>query len=276
MRLASVLRDGQPIVVADDGEGLRIVRGAEELGPATDVTWLAGARDRLGAEVDAEALVWRPVVPRPQRIICLGLNYRAHVEETGRELPAYPVLFTKWASSLAAAGDEIALPPESTQVDFEGELAVVVGRRGRRIPPEAALEHIGGVTIANDVTMRDYQYKTHQWLQGKAWDSSTPLGPYLVTQESVDLGEPLDLSLTLNGTEMQRSSTDYLIFDLATVVSLISEFTTLDVGDVILTGTPGGVGYRREPQVFLQPGDTTTVSVGGVGELTNTFAAERL
>jgi len=274
MRFASVLHDGEPRVVAYVDGVPRIVEGSRELGRETDAEWLASAPGRLGPEVEEASLVRRPTVPVPARIVCLGLNYRAHVEETGRELPEYPVLFVKWASSLVAAGEEVALPPESHQVDYEGELAVVIGRRGRRIPRERALDHVAGLTVANDVTMRDYQYETHQWLQGKAWERSTPLGPDLVTLE--ETGDPgsLRIALSLNGEEMQSSTTERLIFDIPTIVEIVSEFTTLEVGDVLLTGTPGGVGYRREPKVLLAPGDETTVTIENVGSLTNTFAAE--
>jgi acylpyruvate hydrolase len=275
MRIASVLHEGKPAIVTKrDGE-LLLVREQAELGP--DAEFQAVLNDAASARtVLAESQVsWRPLIPNPRRVICLGLNYRAHVEETGRELPTYPVLFTKWASSLAAAGDDIPIPPESTAVDFEAELALVVGRPGRRISAENALEHLAGVTIANDITMRDYQYKTHQWLQGKAWAASTPIGPYLVTMDEAGDLSDLDVRLTLNGEVMQDGNTGRLIFDVPTIIATISEFTSLDAGDVILTGTPGGVGFRREPQVLLKDGDELVVEITGLGSLTNRMVAER-
>jgi len=214
-----------------------------------------------------------PVVPRPGKIFCVGLNYRSHIEETGRNAPTYPALFCKFASSLIAHGDAIMLPPESRQVDYEAELAVVIGRGGRRVARETALEHVLGYTIANDVTMRDFQYKTQQWVQGKAWDGSTPLGPALVTPDEIDPGT-LDIALRHNGRELQSSRTDLLIFDVAELISVISTFTRLEPGDVILTGTPGGVGYRRDPQVFLADGDVVEVEISGLGVLCNTVRSE--
>jgi acylpyruvate hydrolase len=203
------------------------------------------------------------------------LNYHAHVEETKRELPSYPVLFTKFPEALVGPYAPIVKPLESNQVDYEAELAVIIGRLARRVAVEQAGEFVAGYTVANDVTMRDYQYKTHQWLQGKAWSRSTPLGPFLVTPDEV--GDPgrLDIGLYLNGQRMQASNTERLIFDVPTIVSHLSEFVTLEPGDVILTGTPGGVGYRRDPQVFLQPGDRVRVEISGVGTIENEVVDER-
>ena len=154
-------------------------------------------------------------------------------------------------------------------------MAVVIGRAGRRIAVEDAPRHIAGYTVANDVTMRDYQYKTHQWLQGKAWEASTPLGPWLVTPDEAGDGRALDISLTLNGVVLQRASTAQLMFDVPTLVSRLSELVTLMPGDVILTGTPGGVGYRRDPQIFLSPGDQVVVEISGLGRLVNPVVAEQ-
>jgi acylpyruvate hydrolase len=225
------------------------------------------------AGLPLENLDLLPVVGGPGKIFCVGLNYRSHIEETGRESPTYPVLFPKFASNLIGHGDAITLPPESSQVDYEAELAVVIGRGGRRISREDAFDHVLGYTICNDVTMRDFQYKTHQWTQGKAWDASTPLGPVLVTPDEIDPGK-LDISLRLNGRELQSSNTDLLIFDVPELISVISTFTRLEPGDVILTGTPAGVGFRRDPQVFLADGDVVEVEISGLGVLRNTVRAE--
>jgi acylpyruvate hydrolase len=184
------------------------------------------------------------------------------------------VLFTKWAQSLTGPRDPIALPPESVQVDYEGELAVVIGTAGRRIAAADALAHVAGYTVANDVTMRDYQYKTHQWLQGKAWDACTPLGPWLVTPDEVGDVAMLDIALTRNGDTLQSASLAQLMFDVPTLISRVSEFATLLPGDVILTGTPGGVGFRREPQVFLEPGDRVAVEISRVGRVENLITRE--
>ncbi|QRP50658.1 fumarylacetoacetate hydrolase family protein [Amycolatopsis sp. FDAARGOS 1241] len=214
-----------------------------------------------------------PVVPNPDKIICVGLNYLTHVGETGRALPEYPVLFTKFASSLVGPDDDIVLPPESVQVDYEAELTVVIGRPARRVSRDDALDHVLGYTVANDLTMRDYQYKTHQWLQGKAWDHSTPLGPFLVPPADADVSAA-GIRTLLHGEKLQEADPSHLIFDIPTLVSTISEFTTLLPGDLILTGTPGGVGYRRDPQLFLTDGDEITVEVDGIGRLVNRVRAE--
>ena len=227
---------------------------------------LAGA-PRSAAPVPLREVTLLPVVPDPGKVFCVGLNYRGHVVETGRDLPTYPVLFPKWASSLLGADDPLEVPPESDQVDWEGELAVVVGRAGRRIDEDRALDHVAGYTIANDVTMRDYQYRTHQWLQGKAWDRSTPLGPALVTPDEVDLAAAR-IRTTLNDELVQSSDLGQLIFPVPALIATISEFTELRPGDLILTGTPGGVGHRRSPQRFLTPGDTVAVEIDGIGRLT--------
>ncbi|NWJ73922.1 fumarylacetoacetate hydrolase family protein [Pseudonocardia sp. ICBG1122] len=257
-----------------DGERLVPLDGLSELGRETPTDVLAAARELPDESVAVTEVRLCPVVPHPDKIVCVGLNYHAHVGETGRDLPTYPVLFTKFASALVGPRDEIVLPPEPEAVDYEAELAVVVGRAGRRIPRERALEHVLGYTVANDVTMRDYQYKTHQWLQGKAWEGSTPLGPYLVSPDEADVSAA-GIRTLLRGEKLQDSDTSRLIFDVPTLIATVSEFTTVLPGDVILTGTPGGVGYRRDPQVLLADGDEVTVEVDGVGTLVNRVRLER-
>jgi acylpyruvate hydrolase len=274
MRFASCAHGGRTFAaVIVDGTAVPLA-GIAELGCQTPTSVLADPPlDRAGA-VPLDEVTLRPVVPRPSKIVCIGLNYLNHVGETGREIPEYPVLFTKFAETLTGPRDPIVLPPESAQVDYEGELAVVIGRPGRRIATDAALTHVAGYTIANDVTMRDFQYKTHQWLQGKAWEASTPVGPWLVTPDETGNPATLDISLTLNGTVMQQANTAQLMFDIPELISRISEFVTLVPGDLILTGTPGGVGFRRDPQVFLAPGDHVRVEVSSIGALDNAVVAE--
>ncbi|MGI5132450.1 fumarylacetoacetate hydrolase family protein [Pseudonocardia sp. CA-107938] len=255
------------------GDRLIPLDGLTELGRDTPAGVLAAAAELPDEAVAAADVYLCPVVPHPDKIICVGLNYRAHVDETGRDLPTYPVMFTKFASSLIGPRDDILLPAESDQVDYEAELAVVIGRPGRRIPRERAGEHVLGYTVANDVTMRDYQYKTHQWLQGKAWDGSTPLGPYLVLPGEADVSAA-GVRTIRDGEKLQDSDTSRLIFDIPTLVATVSEFTTVLPGDLILTGTPGGVGFRRDPQVFLRDGDEITVEVDGIGSLTNRVRQE--
>lgn len=274
MRFASCLHAGRPFAAAIVDDLAVPLEGIDELGAATPTTVLTDPPLRHADAVPLAEVTLRPVVPRPGKIICVGLNYLSHVGETGRDIPEYPVLFTKFAESLVGPTDPIMAPPESVQLDWEAELAVVIGRPGRRITPASALEHVAGYTIANDITMRDYQYKTHQWLQGKTWERSTPLGPYLVTPEEVGDVAALELQLTVNGDVMQEGSPAQMMFDVPTLISHISEFVTLAPGDVILTGTPSGVGFRRKPQVFLSPGDRVEVEITGLGALDNTVVAE--
>lgn len=275
MRFASCRHGDRRFAALVEGDRVRPLAGVEELGPLTDIALLA---DPPLADTPALALgevELAPVVPNPGKVICLGLNYRAHVEETGRELPEYPTLFTKFADTLTGAFSPIVKPPECAQMDYEAELAVVVGRVARRIPADEAMAVVAGYAAANDVTMRDYQYRSHQWLAGKAWAATTPIGPFLVTPDEVGDPGSLAIRLELNGREMQSSTTDRLIFDVPTIIAMLSEFVTLRPGDVILTGTPGGVGYRRDPQVFLEPGDRVRVEIERVGALENEIVAAR-
>jgi acylpyruvate hydrolase len=274
MRFASCTHGGRTFAAAlMDGTAVPLA-GIAELGAETPTSVLADPPLDLAGSVPLDEVTLRAVVPRPAKIVCVGLNYLNHVGETGREIPEYPVLFTKFAETLTGPGDPIAVPPESSQVDYEGELAVVIGRPGRRIPSRAALTHVAGYTIANDVTMRDFQYKTHQWLQGKAWQASTPVGPWLVTPEEAGDPSALDISLVLNDTVMQQANTGQLMFDIPELIARVSEIVMLVPGDLILTGTPGGVGFRRDPQVFLKPGDRVRVEISGIGALDNPVVAE--
>jgi acylpyruvate hydrolase len=256
-----------------DGDSVRPLAGLAELGRATPSEVLADPplSDERVPLADVTLL---PVVPHPGKIVCVGLNYKAHAEEGGYDIPEYPALFSKFTETLVGAGEPVLLPPESETVDYEAELAFVVGRTVRRASGDAALAAIGGYTVANDVSMRDYQYKSNQWLPGKNWARSTPLGPYLVTPDEVGDPHSLDISLELNGERMQEANTSLFIFDIPTLVATISEFMPLAPGDVVLTGTPSGVGYRRDPPVLLRDGDRMVVEVAGVGRLENPVAAE--
>jgi acylpyruvate hydrolase len=272
MRFASVLNEGNALAVAVEGDRAIPLHGVTELGRDTPRSLLEDPPLDRESTLNAAQLQRRPVIPRPGKVICVGLNYAAHIEETKREHSDYPVLFTKFVTTLTGPYDPIPVPPESEAIDYEGELVVVIGEHGRRVPRDKALDHVAGYAIANDVTMRDYQYKTHQWLQGKVWDASTPVGPDLVTLDEVVT--PLTLKTFVNGEKVQEASTELLIFDVATLVSVVSEFATIEPGDLILTGTPGGVGYRREPQLLLGDGDVVVVEVDGVGRIENRFFAE--
>jgi acylpyruvate hydrolase len=273
MRFASVLHEGTPLAVLIDGDQAVPLRGISELGVATPSSLLRDPPLERDSALPLSQVHRRAVVPRPGKVICVGLNYAAHIAETMRERSDYPVLFTKFSTTLTGPFDPIPLPPESEAIDYEGEITVVIGERARRVPRERALDHVAGYTIANDVSMRDYQYKTHQWLQGKAWDASTPVGPDLVTLDEAP--DPLTLRTFVNGEKVQDASIELLIFDVATLVSVISEFATLEPGDLILTGTPGGVGYRRDPQLLLTDGDVVVVEVEGVGRIENSCVGDQ-
>lgn len=207
----------------------------------------------------------------PQKIICVGLNYVGHIEESEEEQPENPVLFSKYASALVGPGQAIEWDPELTsEVDYEVELAAVVGKRARRVDQSEARDHIAGYTVANDVSARDLQFGDEQWVRGKTLDTFCPLGPAIVTED--DLGDPEDLGLwtEVNGERLQDSTTENLIFGLDELVSFCSRAFTLEPGDIILTGTPTGVGVFRDPPVLLDDGDQVTVGIEGIGELTNT------
>ena len=274
MRFASVLHQGRPLAVAVQDDRLVPLVGHDELGPHTPSTVLAQARLDPQSALDPSAVRFRPVVPHPEKVICVGLNYRAHVREARRDLPTYPVLFTKFASSLIGPYDPIPCPAESAAVDYEGELVVVIGRRCRRVPEAEALAVIAGYTVANDISMRDYQNFTHQWLQGKAWDRSTPVGPVLVTPEEIPDPSALSLRTVVNGQVVQETTTDLMIFPIPRLISAISEFATLEPGDLIMTGTPSGIGFRREPPLLLGDGDVVSVEVDGVGRIDNRVVSE--
>lgn len=234
----------------------------------------AAARQAGGAVHDAATADLAPVVPRPGKVICLGLNYESHILETGRDLPAHPTLFAKFADSLTGPRDPIVLPRVSEKVDWEAELAFVIGTEARRVNGAEAEAAIAGFTVLNDVSMRDWQYRTLQWLQGKAFERSTPLGPALVTPDEMGGAADLEISCSVDGEVMQRSRTSDLVFRPADIVAYVSQFVTLRPGDVIATGTPGGVGAVRTPPVFLQPGQVVRTAIEGVGELVNEVTKE--
>lgn len=205
----------------------------------------------------------------PVKTLCVGLNYRSHILETGRPVPTHPTLFGKFADTLIGPTDEIVLPSASDEVDWEVELGVVVGAIARNVTLEQAEACIAGYTVVNDVSMRDWQSRTTQWLQGKNFEASTPLGPYLVTPEEVDHARDLRISCSVDGETLQDGRTSDLLFGPAELISYISRFTTLRPGDVIATGTPGGVGMAREPKRFLRAGEVLRSEIEGIGALVN-------
>jgi acylpyruvate hydrolase len=274
MRFASCSVADRRFAALVEDDVVRPLRDVRELGRETPAEVLADP-PLSDERIPLADVKLRAVVPNPGKVVCMGLNYRAHVEEGAYDVPDYPVLFAKFAETLVAAGEPILLPPESSAVDYEAELACVIGRATRRASAASALQAIAGYTIANDVSMRDYQYRTHQWLPGKNWAQSTPLGPFLVTPDEVGDPHELDISLDLNGERRQSANTRLFIFDIPTVIAAISEFTPLAPGDVVLTGTPSGVGFRRDPPVLLRDGDTVVVEIERVGRLENPVVAER-
>jgi 2-keto-4-pentenoate hydratase/2-oxohepta-3-ene-1,7-dioic acid hydratase in catechol pathway len=213
-------------------------------------------------------------IPRPPKLICVGLNYRDHALESKMEIPKVPTIFSKFPSAVIAPGESIVLPKNSTQPDYEAEFAFVIGKGGRHIPAESWQQHVFGYTIINDVSARDYQMATTQWLMGKTFDTFAPMGPYIVSADEIPDPHALDIGLTINGEVLQRSNTRELIFKIPELIAFLSSVFTLETGDVVSTGTPAGVGVARKPQRFLRPGDDVVVSVQGVGELRNPVVAE--
>lgn len=221
----------------------------------------------------ASDVAFRAPLMRPQKVIGIGLNYKDHVEEIKGQTPKQPLLFGMYANAIIGPGDAVVIPPMSQQVDYEAELAVVIGRRARHVSTESAVDYVAGFTIFNDVSARDLQFSDGQWLRAKSFDTFAPMGPYLVTTNDLRNGDGLNIELRLNGTTMQKSNTRNMIFKVPELVSHISKVMTLEVGDVIATGTPGGVGFGRNPQVFMKPGDVVEVEIEGIGQLRNPVAA---
>jgi 2-keto-4-pentenoate hydratase/2-oxohepta-3-ene-1,7-dioic acid hydratase in catechol pathway len=221
-----------------------------------------------------EGLRLGPPIPDPEKIICLGLNYRSHAEEIGFKLPEYPILFAKYRNALGGPASPIILPDLSEEIDYEGELGVVIGKRCKHVPAEKALEYVAGYMALNDISARDLQFRSGQWLSGKALDTFAPCGPALVIGEISD-PQNLDISTILNGQVMQQGNTRNMIFSVADSIAYISQLMTLEPGDIISTGTPEGVGFQRKPPIFLRDGDTVEVSIEKIGSLKNPVVGQR-
>jgi 2-keto-4-pentenoate hydratase/2-oxohepta-3-ene-1,7-dioic acid hydratase in catechol pathway len=215
---------------------------------------------------------WLAPVPRPGKLICIGLNYRDHAAESNMAIPERPVVFSKFTTAVIAPGEPVILPGTSTQVDYEAELAVVIGRRAKSVKADRAFEYVLGYTVFNDVSARDFQFADGQWQRGKSCDTFAPMGPKIVTTDAVPDPHKLAIKLHLNGQTMQDSNTNQLIFGVPELVAFLSETITLEPGDVIATGTPPGVGFARKPPVFLKAGDVMEVEIEGVGMLNNPVA----
>ncbi len=280
------------ILYRREGEvALGALRGVSLFGPKTAGTQpadlqslLAAGPDAMrqaydtllkGEEVDPSGIDYLPPLPFPEKVICVGLNYKDHAKESGFEVPKYPALFGRFPSSLIGHGAPIVRPRVSEQLDYEGELVAIIGKAGRNIPKERALEHVAGYSIFNDASIRDYQFKSAQWMVGKNFDSTGAFGPVFVTADELEPGaKGLRLTTRLNGVELQNASTSDMIFDVATQISLLSDAMLLKPGDVFVTGTPSGIGLARDPKIFMKPGDVCEVEIEGIGLLSNPIVAQ--
>lgn len=274
MKLISYLYQDQP------GWGMATDAGVLPMGGARYPSLLsalqAGKLDAIAAEANAAVLPWAdieflPVIPAPGKIFCVGHNYEEHRIETARDKTQYPLLFMRVAESQTAHGQAILLPPESTQLDYEGEIAIVIGKAGRRIREEDAWDHVAGYSAYNDGSIRDWQRHTMQFTAGKNFSGTGAFGPWLVTRGEIADGAELTLETRLNGEVVQRATTASMIFPIPVLIHYISTFTTLLPGDVIVTGTPGGVGAKRNPPLWMKPGDRVEVEVSQVGVLSNSI-----
>jgi len=240
------------------------------------IRWLQNSSFEVGSTAfvySRDSVKINPPVPNPGKIVCVGLNYADHCQEQNWEIPTSPVLFAKFPTCITGTNDLIQWPPESSQqVDYEAELAVVISKRASQVSAAQAYDYIGGYMIANDVSARDVQFADKQWVRGKSFDTFCPTGPYLVTQD--EIGDPHNLSVKcwVNGELRQDSNTEHLVFKVPELIAFISKTSTLLPGDIICTGTPGGVGVFRDPPTFLQSGDVVEIEIDQLGRLKNTVA----
>jgi 2-keto-4-pentenoate hydratase/2-oxohepta-3-ene-1,7-dioic acid hydratase in catechol pathway len=278
MKLASYMLNGAAAygVVKDDG----VVTMSGRFGKTLREALAAGQLPQIkaaaaGAKPDHKLaeIKFLPLIPDPERIACAGINYRSHASETGREIPKQPSMFLRLADTLVGHDGEMIRPTVSTQFDYEGELAVIIGKGGRHIAQERALDHVAGYTCFVDGSVRDFQ--KFSVTSGKNFPGTGPLGPWMVTTDEIPDPTKLTLMTRLNGREMQRSGTDLLIYSIPQIVAFCSDFTALEPGDVIATGTPEGVGHRRNPQVWMKPGDVLEVEITGIGVLRTKIVDEK-
>lgn len=282
MKLISFLNQGVPsygVVQGDDVLDLTPLLGAQ----APDLKTLI-AKDLLGAAAEAaktqpftlkfSQLTLLPVIPNPGQIFCIGLNYGEHVQETGNKVTEKPVVFTRFPDSQVAHNQDILRPAESHRLDYEAEIAIVIGKGGRRIKEEDAWDHIVGYACYNDGSIRDWQVATSQWIPGKNFYKTGGFGPWMVTADEIKPGQVMRLQTVLNGQVLQDTTTDKMIHSIPRQIAYISTFLPLSPGDVIVTGTPGGVGNKREPQIFMKPGDVCEIVVDAIGTLRNTIRDE--
>ena len=275
---AGVEHEGLVVDVATlwhDGVHETTTRHLLTAGPATVRTVFKQAREALDAGPDAPGVFQAasvelgPPVPDPDKIICLGVNYREHAAEAQQELPAVPMFFAKFRNSLIGPTCPVLLPRVSTQIDYEGELAVIIGRRCKEVSEQEALQYVVGYTIMNDVSARDVQMQTSQWMAGKALDTFAPMGPGIILASDIPDPQMLTLTTRVNGQVVQHDSTANMIFSVATSIAFLSSLMTLEPGDIIATGTPSGVGFKRTPPLFLQDGDVVEVEIERIGRIRN-------
>ncbi|TQC44924.1 FAA hydrolase family protein [Rhodococcus sp. WS4] len=270
MKLATLRRAGTTVAVRVDSDTTAtIIDGYADLSALlTDPDWKTVAANASGA-IDLDGADYAPVVPNPGKIICVGLNYANHIQEMGRELPEYPTLFSKFREALTGPYDDVIVPSyAAAQLDWEGELAFVVGKQAYQVSEADAESYIAGYSVMNDYTMRDYQYRTLQWDQGKTFEKTSGFGPFLTTTDAYKFGGTLVTKL--EGQVVQSTTTDDLVFTPAKLVEYISHIVTLQPGDVVITGTPGGVGHARTPGLYIQDGQTVEVTIEGLGTVRNT------
>jgi 2-keto-4-pentenoate hydratase/2-oxohepta-3-ene-1,7-dioic acid hydratase in catechol pathway len=285
MRFISFTHNGQPGLAIETPAGeLRGILASERTYPGDLLHLLRQGRDSLvaaartlssGTVFNRDRVRYLPPLSNPEKIVCVGLNYADHTKESSYEQPKYPTLFSRFNSTLVGHGCAILRPRASEQLDYEGELVVVIGRRGRHISAEQALDHVAGYSIFNDASLRDYQFKSPQWTVGKNFDATGCFGPSFVSADEVPAAaRGLKLQTRLNGQIVQNASTSDMIFDVVSLITIISEAMTLQVGDVIVTGTPSGVGFARKPPLWMKHGDVCEVEIEGIGVLRNPIEDE--
>ena len=275
MRLATIRLPGRTSAVRIESDHA-VELAFDDVGQLLQAPdWRERAEAGAGPARELAGLDYAPVVPHPDKIVCVGLNYRNHILEMGRGLPDHPTLFAKYSGALIGANDDIVLPAESEAMDWEAELGVVVGSPLRRAGRDQAAAAIAGYTIVNDITARDWQYRTLQWLQGKTFEATTPAGPWLTTGDDDAGSVSAPLSCEVDGELVQNADTADLVFDPAALLAYISTIITLRPGDLIATGTPGGVGHARKPPRYLVDGSLVVTRIGGLGECRNRCVTEK-
>ncbi|MDR3699531.1 MAG: fumarylacetoacetate hydrolase family protein [Candidatus Sulfopaludibacter sp.] len=283
MRLLTIVRDGRPEPAVQFDDQTVGLHGSGFDSVMSLITGGADARDGVmrwverhpgSADVDLGKVTYHSPIPRPPKIICIGLNYRDHAEESKLPIPDVPTVFCKFPTAVTGHNQPVVLPKNSVKPDYEAEFAVVIGPGGRHIAEQDWQKHVFGYTILNDVSARDYQMATSQWMIGKTFDTFAPIGPAVVTADEIEDPHNLNISLSLNGEVMQNSNTRNLIFRIPQLIAHLSSVFTLEPGDIIATGTPAGVGFARKPPRWLRPGDDMLTTIEGLGELHNPIVAE--